>query len=82
MITGDLRSGVRRRGELKRGYGATLVLYESCARAEEILALDVEDLILADKQAVSSQRAARPSGSTGNPAPRSCGRAAVLAQAR
>jgi hypothetical protein len=46
------------------------MLYETAARASEILALDVEQLDLANRRSPCAPKAARPNGCTGVPAPR------------
>lgn len=48
------------------------MLYETAARASEILALNVEDLDLDNRRRRSAPRAARSNGCTGAPAPRTC----------
>lgn len=45
------------------------MLYESAARADEVLRLNVEDLYPQDKRGRSPPRAGRPNGSTGSPEP-------------
>ncbi|WP_197701576.1 hypothetical protein [Micromonospora echinospora] len=45
------------------------MLYESAARADEVLCLNVEDLYPQDKRGRSRPRAGRPSGFTGSPGP-------------
>jgi integrase len=48
------------------------MLYETAARASEILDLDVERLDLDNRRAPSTPRAARSNGFTGEPAPPTC----------
>jgi hypothetical protein len=48
------------------------MLYETAARASEILALNIEDLDLEQRRATIQSKAATPSSSTGTPVPRTC----------
>lgn len=48
------------------------MLYETAARASEVLGLNIEDLDLAPAAPRSAPRAATPNGSAGAPAPRTC----------
>ena len=48
------------------------MLYETAARASEVLALNIDDLDLDARRARFAPRAATPNGSAGAPAPRTC----------